>query len=114
VCLNAKRREVGYDVHLPASVLFKLKEELLSKKYVLLTGSALLAALAFVRSRSTSEASDDGLRTYRVTIENETDGQPFSPGVAVTHRKSTRLFHVGDAASPGIEAIAEDGSEAPA
>jgi len=73
-----------------------------------------LAALVFVGTRSTSEASDDSLRTYRVTIENETDGQPFSPGVAVTHRKSTRLFHVGDAASPGIEAIAEDGNEAPA
>ena len=56
----------------------------MSKKYALLTGIALLAALAFVRSGSTSEASDDGLRTYRVTIENESHGQPFSPGVAVT------------------------------
>ncbi len=81
---------------------------------MLLTGIALLAALAFVRSGSTSEASDDGLRTYRVTIENETHGQPFSPGVAVTHRRSAHLFHVGDAASPGIEAIAEDGNEGPA
>ncbi len=86
----------------------------MSKKYVLLTGIALLAALAFVRSGSTSEASDDGLRTYRVTIENETHGQPFSPGVAITHRRSAHLFHVGDTASPGIEAIAEDGNDGPA
>jgi Spondin_N len=84
------------------------------KKYVLLTGFTLLAALAFAGTRSTGEASEDhDLRTYRVTIENETDGQPFSPGVAVTHKRSVNLFHVGDAASPGIEAIAEDGNEAP-
>ena len=87
----------------------------MSRRYVLLTGIVLAAALAFVGTRSTSEARDDeSLRTYRVTIENETHGQPFSPGVAVTHRRSTQLFHVGSLASPGIETIAEDGNEAPA
>jgi len=85
------------------------------KKYAFLIGVTLLAVLALAGTRSTTEASDDdGLRTYRVTIENETHGQPFSPGVAVTHRRSARLFHVGDAASPGIEAIAEDGNQGPA
>ena len=85
------------------------------KKHVLLMGIVVLAALAFVGTRSTSEASDDdGLRTYRVTIENETAGQPFSPGVAITHKRSTGLFHVGDQASAGIEAIAEDGNDGPA
>lgn len=82
-------------------------------RYPILMGLALLAVLAFVGTGSTSEASDDDLRTYRVTIENETDGQPFSPGVAVTHRRSVSLFDVGDKASPGIEAIAEAGNEAP-
>jgi len=85
------------------------------KRYALLMSIVLLAAVAFVGTGSTSEASDDeDIRTYRVTIENETDGQPFSPGVAVTHRRSSSLFEVGDEASPGIEAIAEDGNEAPA
>ena len=86
----------------------------MSKKYALLVGLALLAILAFIGGKSTSEASDDDLRTYRVTIENETHGQPFSPGVAVTHRRGTHLFRVGNSASPGIEAIAEAGDEAPA
>src|SRR5687767_1372512 len=85
------------------------------KKYSLLIAPALLAVLAFAGTASTSQASDDdNLRTYRVTIENETDGQPFSPGVAATHRRSVSLFEVGDKASPGIEAIAEDGNQGPA
>jgi len=85
------------------------------KKYVLMMGIIVLAALAFIGTTSTGDASEDhNLRTYRVTIENETDGQPFSPGVAITHKRSTGLFHVGDQASPGIEAIAEDGNDGPA
>lgn len=85
------------------------------RKYSLFIGLALFGVLAFAGSESTSKASDDDhMRTYRVTIENETDGQPFSPGVAITHRRSARLFRVGHAASPGIEAIAEDGNEGPA
>jgi Spondin_N len=85
------------------------------RKYSLLIAPALLAVLAFAGTASTSQASDhDDLRTYRVTIENETDEQPFSPGVAVTHRKSFSLFQVGESASVGIERIAEDGNEGPA
>jgi hypothetical protein len=49
-------------------------------------------------------------RSYTITFENLTDGQPFSPIVAATHRNATGLFHVGSAASPGIEAVAEDGN----
>src|SRR5207244_13266229 len=82
---------------------------------MLLMGIVVLAALAFVGTRSTSEASDDdGLRTYRVTIENETAGQPFSPGVAITHKRPTGLLHVGDHAPAAIEANAEDGNDGPA
>lgn len=85
----------------------------MSKKYALLIGPVLLAVLAFVGTGSTGEASDDDdLRTFRVTIENETDGQPFSPGVAITHRRSVNLFSVGHSASHGVEAIAEAGDEA--
>jgi Spondin_N len=85
------------------------------RRYALLIAPALLAVFALTGTASTSQADDDdGIRTYRVTIENETDGQPFSPGVAVTHRKSVNLFRVGQGASPGIEAIAEDGNQGPA
>ncbi len=46
---------------------------------------------------------------YEVTIENLTPGQPFSPPVVATHRRSANLFRMGRLASPEIEAIAEDG-----
>ena len=48
-------------------------------------------------------------RTYEVTVENLTTGQPFSPGVVVTHSGRFSLFREGDRPSPGIIAIAEDG-----
>lgn len=77
---------------------------------------AALAVVAVVSSASASVASAGGapLRSYRVTIENLTGGQPLSPGVAATHRANAGIFGVGDLASPGIEAIAEDGNQIPA
>ncbi len=48
-------------------------------------------------------------RTYEVTIENLTSGQPFSPGVVVTHAKPRSVFRVGKFASEGIRLIAENG-----
>jgi hypothetical protein len=87
----------------------------LFSKYPLLLALAVSALLGLVGPGSVRQASaDDDLRTYRVTIENETGGQPFSPGVAITHRRSVSLFGVGEQASAGIEAIAEDGNEGPA
>ncbi len=46
---------------------------------------------------------------YEVTITNLTSGQPLSPAVAVTHTSAVSLFDAGTAASPGIQAIAENG-----
>jgi hypothetical protein len=54
-------------------------------------------------------ASDSATRTYDVTIENLTTGQPLSPGVMVTHTRAASLFQVGSNASLGIRKIAEDG-----
>jgi hypothetical protein len=50
-----------------------------------------------------------GVRTYEVTIENLTGGQPFSPGVVVTHVKGRKVFRPGKFASEGIRLIAENG-----
>ena len=50
-----------------------------------------------------------GVRTYEITIENLTTGQPLSPGVAATHTKRVRVFRRGRAASEGIRLIAENG-----
>ena len=48
---------------------------------------------------------------YQVTLENLTEGQPFSPPVAITHRRSSRMFVQNDEALAAIEAIAEDGNQ---
>jgi len=54
-----------------------------------------------------------GVRSYEVTIENLSTGQPISPPVAATHRHNVRMFKVGKKASSELEAIAEDGMQGP-
>jgi len=51
---------------------------------------------------------------YRITLENLTTGQVFSPGVAATHTKKASVWSSGAPASEGIRLIAEDGLEATA
>lgn len=46
---------------------------------------------------------------YEVTIRNLTVGQPFSPGVIVTHDRSATVWEVGGAPSDLLINIAEDG-----
>jgi len=58
-------------------------------------------------------AMSEGGRTYKVTITNLTAGQAFSPPVLATHTRRTGIFAVGDAASKEIQAIAENGNNAP-
>lgn len=54
---------------------------------------------------------DAATRAYDVTVTNLTTGQPFSPGVLVTHAKRVSLFRVGRVASEGLRLIAEDGDQ---
>jgi hypothetical protein len=62
------------------------------------------------------ELTDDGIRmstktaAYDVTITNLTRTQPFTPAVVATHRSDARLFTTGDAASPEIQDLAENGA----
>ena len=58
-------------------------------------------------------ASSDGGSTYRVTISNLTSGQPFTPPVLLTHSGKTGIFSLGEEASTGIQAIAENGNNVP-
>jgi hypothetical protein len=74
-----------------------------------------VASAALILAFAIPAASDDGpdLRTYRVTLVNLTDGQPFSPPVAATHDRSMRMFRAGHLASDELAKIAQAGDEVP-
>jgi len=62
-------------------------------------------------SVATASATEPGIQ-YRVTITNITKGQTFTPQLMVTHRDQVALFTSGQAASAGLEILAEDGNPA--
>jgi hypothetical protein len=49
-------------------------------------------------------------KTYKITVNNVTANQPLSPATVVIHKPSYRTFRAGQAASLGIENLAEGGS----
>ena len=61
------------------------------------------------------ELTSDGIRmstrttAYDVTIENLTSTQPFTPAVIATHRSPVKWFASGEAASPAVQNLAENG-----
>jgi hypothetical protein len=75
----------------------------------------VLAALA-LSLLAVPATADEGPppRTYEVTITATSVGQPLSPPLVATHRPGVALFEVGEPASDGIIAIAEDGNATPA
>ena len=75
---------------------------------------AALAAVAVLLSLTAAASADPPVSTYEVTITNLTSGQPFTPPLVATHRKSIDLFDVGQPASPEIQQIAENGNLDPA
>ena len=62
-------------------------------------GGLLVALLAGSIASAAEAQKTFGDRTYEVTIENLTSGQPLSPGLIVTHDRSASLFRVGHPAS---------------
>ncbi|MGF1789842.1 spondin domain-containing protein [Photobacterium profundum] len=48
-------------------------------------------------------------RSYTVTVKNLTPNQPLSPLAVLAHNDQYRLFSVGEAASDGLEILAESG-----
>jgi hypothetical protein len=55
----------------------------------------------------------DRLLTFRVSLQNLTRGQPFSPPAAATHDEDVHMFQVGALATDELAAIAQDGNESP-
>jgi len=55
--------------------------------------------------------SPDGF--FEVTVTNITRGQQFTPILVASHRAGIRLFELGEAASPGLQIVAEEGNVAP-
>lgn len=49
------------------------------------------------------------VRTYQITVENLTDGQLLTPTVFATHANGQGIFDEGDAASDGLQQLAENG-----
>jgi hypothetical protein len=74
---------------------------------MLAVGVAALGTLALAPSAVA------GQRTYEVTIEDVTSGQPLTPPVVATHRGKHAVFDVGRPASVGVREIAENGNSAP-
>jgi hypothetical protein len=54
-----------------------------------------------------------GAARYRVTVYNLSEGQPFTPPLAATHRQPISMFQVGSPASYEIQQIAENGNLTP-
>jgi hypothetical protein len=77
--------------------------------------AVVAASAALILTFAIPAAPDDGpdLRTYHVTLVNLTDGQPFSPPVAATHRRGIHMFEVGGFASDELAFIAQGGDEVP-
>lgn len=74
-------------------------------------GAALTAVLVFC---SLLPADDLRAESFSITLTNLTNtgpnnGQPFSPPVFVTHDATLSLWEAGQAATPGLALIAEEG-----
>lgn len=79
------------------------------------TWVVLIALGAAMLAVGSAGADDDGSRTWRVTITNLTPpgpgapgSQPLSPPLFAIHSNKADVWSVGDIASNGVAAVAED------
>jgi hypothetical protein len=64
-------------------------------------------------ARAEAATGPEGQALYRVTFQNLTEGQPFTPPVAAVHRQAVALFEIGQPASFEVKEIAENGNIGP-
>jgi hypothetical protein len=77
-----------------------------------LLATALVAGTA--RADDDDDGDDDAARTWTVTVANLTPAgsQPLSPPLFVIHTRKADVWSVGEIASHGVAAIAEDANNA--
>ncbi|MEO1247805.1 MAG: spondin domain-containing protein [Pseudomonadota bacterium] len=74
----------------------------------------LFAGLASsIFSPAIAQADYYGPVTYRITVQNLTAGQAFTPPVIALHNRRANVFAVGSPANDGVIAIAENGNLEP-
>src|SRR5262249_23129492 len=72
----------------------------------------VLFAVGFGLQRNTVGAQG-GRPRFEVTVTNLTRGQSFTPILVASHRKGVKLFTLGNAASPQLATLAEEGNTTP-
>jgi hypothetical protein len=82
---------------------------------MMLVGLAALTAAALLTGSATADGDDDdrdggSAQTWRVTVANLTPAgsQPLSPPVFAVHSRDADVWSVGEIASHGVAAVAED------
>ena len=79
-----------------------------------LTPILLATAIGGALAASAVIAQGQGTKRVRISYQNLTTGQPFSPSVFMSHNAGTpKLYAMGAKASPGLARLAEDGNVAP-
>ncbi|MGB7860958.1 MAG: spondin domain-containing protein [Acidimicrobiia bacterium] len=81
----------------------------LSKRITWFTALLMAAALMLTLVPPDAARATNGERTYRVSITNLTSGQPMTPYVVATHSFRAGIFRPWRSASPGLQALAENG-----
>ena len=76
-------------------------------------GALGLVAVAVIALALPGAVAAQETTTYEVTIENLTEGQPFTPPVVAAHTDQMDVFELGEAASEGLQQIAENGNNDP-
>ncbi len=86
---------------------------------LILFGLIVMATTALAVGPAAAD-DDDATKTWRVTITNLTPpepgapgSQPLSPPLLVVHSRQAEVWGVGEIASHGVAAIAEDANNAP-
>jgi Spondin_N len=87
------------------------------RRLMLVLSTALLATALVAgsaRADDDDDGEDDSARTWRVTVANLTPAgsQPLSPPLFVVHSRKADVWSVGEIASHGVAAIAEDANNA--